>query len=71
MVHNVYLVGRMFWSDDAARSEVCWGTTQPNFDYAQVRCFKCSVLWNRTEGVQNQIGTILILNAVQFIPFLM
>ncbi|XP_063970605.1 C2 domain-containing protein 3-like [Lytechinus pictus] len=36
LVHNTYLVGRMFWLDDAARSDVCWGTTQPNFDYVQV-----------------------------------
>eukprot|EP00057_Strongylocentrotus_purpuratus_P012237 XP_011666711.1 PREDICTED: C2 domain-containing protein 3 [Strongylocentrotus purpuratus] len=36
VVNNTYLVGRMFWLDDAARSDVCWGTTQPAFDFVQV-----------------------------------
>ncbi|XP_055958923.1 C2 domain-containing protein 3 [Patella vulgata] len=33
---NTYLVCRMFWCDDAVTSNVCWGTTQPNYNFLQV-----------------------------------
>lgn len=31
-----YLVCRMFWSEDTSRSQVCWGTTAPQFGFKQV-----------------------------------
>ncbi|XP_072039618.1 C2 domain-containing protein 3-like [Amphiura filiformis] len=33
---NTYLVCRMFWSDDSVRSNVCWGTPEPNYNFIQV-----------------------------------
>ena len=33
---NPYLVCRMFWSEDSSRSQVCWGTTTPQFGFKQV-----------------------------------
>ena len=38
-VRNTYLVCRMFWCDDAVRSNVCWGTFNPTFVFSQVRNF--------------------------------
>ncbi|XP_071786712.1 C2 domain-containing protein 3-like isoform X1 [Asterias amurensis] len=35
-VRNTYLVCRLFWSDDSVRSNVCWGTTEPNYNFMQV-----------------------------------
>ncbi|XP_077984214.1 C2 domain-containing protein 3-like [Glandiceps talaboti] len=35
-VRNTYLVCRMFWCDDVVRSNVCWGTAEPNYDFIQV-----------------------------------
>ena len=34
---NLYLVCRMFWCDDVVNSNVCWGTSNPKFNFAQVR----------------------------------
>lgn len=38
---NLYLVCRMFWCDDVSRSNVCWGTFEPQFNFVQVftNCF--------------------------------
>lgn len=33
---NCYVVCRMFWCDDVARSQVCWGTSDPQFGFAQL-----------------------------------
>ncbi|XP_038063110.1 C2 domain-containing protein 3-like [Patiria miniata] len=33
---NTYLVCRLFWSDDSVRSNVCWGTTEPDYNFMQV-----------------------------------
>ncbi|XP_022100363.1 C2 domain-containing protein 3-like isoform X2 [Acanthaster planci] len=33
---NTYLVCRLFWSDDSVRSNVCWGTTEPDYNFTQV-----------------------------------
>lgn len=33
---NLYLVSRMFWSEDVCRSDVCWGTLSPQFNFTQV-----------------------------------
>ncbi|KAI8520271.1 C2 domain-containing protein 3 [Branchiostoma belcheri] len=34
-VRNPYLVCRMFWCDETVRSNVCWGTNDPRFDFHQ------------------------------------
>ncbi|XP_071847987.1 C2 domain-containing protein 3-like isoform X2 [Apostichopus japonicus] len=36
VTRNAYLVCKMFWSDDAVHSHVCWGTSQPQFNFSQV-----------------------------------
>ncbi|KAJ8027861.1 C2 domain-containing protein 3 [Holothuria leucospilota] len=36
VTRNPYLVCKMFWSDDAVHSHVCWGTSEPNFNFSQV-----------------------------------
>ncbi|ELU08216.1 hypothetical protein CAPTEDRAFT_197535 [Capitella teleta] len=33
---NLYLTCRMFWSEDSSSSNVCWGTTNPEFNFSQV-----------------------------------
>ncbi|XP_033742500.1 C2 domain-containing protein 3-like [Pecten maximus] len=33
---NTYLVCRMFWCNDAVHSNVCWGTFEPQFNFAQI-----------------------------------
>ena len=33
---NCYLVCRMFWCDDIARSQVCWGNLDPQFGFSQM-----------------------------------
>nr|XP_006820715.1 PREDICTED: C2 domain-containing protein 3-like [Saccoglossus kowalevskii] len=35
-VRNTYLLCRTFWSNDVVRSSVCWGTSQPHYDFVQV-----------------------------------
>ena len=32
---NLYLVARMFWCEDIARSDICWGATDPLFNFIQ------------------------------------
>jgi hypothetical protein len=39
VTRNLYIVSRMFWSEDVCRSDVCWGALSPQFDFTQV----CSV----------------------------
>ncbi|XP_033104608.1 C2 domain-containing protein 3-like [Anneissia japonica] len=36
ITRNTYLICRMFSSDDAVKSNVCWGTTEPNYDFLQI-----------------------------------
>ncbi|ESO89518.1 hypothetical protein LOTGIDRAFT_165110 [Lottia gigantea] len=33
---NTYLVCRMFWCNDAVSSNVCWGSSQPNYNFLQI-----------------------------------
>ncbi|CAH1777586.1 unnamed protein product [Owenia fusiformis] len=33
---NLYVVCRMFWCQDAISSNICWGTTEPTFNFMQV-----------------------------------
>lgn len=34
--NNLYLVCRMFWSDELSKSRVCWGSANPSFGFKQV-----------------------------------
>ncbi|XP_071951617.1 C2 domain-containing protein 3-like [Antedon mediterranea] len=36
VTRNTYLVCRMFWSDDVVNSNVCWGTTEPDYEFLQI-----------------------------------
>ncbi|KAK7503764.1 hypothetical protein BaRGS_00004887, partial [Batillaria attramentaria] len=36
MTRNTYLLCRMFWSNDAVHSDVCWGTVNPQYNFSQV-----------------------------------
>ena len=33
---NCFLVCRMFWDEEASRSQVCWNTLDPEFNFIQV-----------------------------------
>ena len=35
---NSYLVCRMFWDEVASKSQVCWNSLDPEFNFVQVRC---------------------------------
>ena len=37
VARNLYLTCRMLWSDDDCRSQVCWGTADPQFQLSQVK----------------------------------
>jgi hypothetical protein len=43
---NLFLVSRMFWCEVVSKSPICWGTSNPQFGFKQVRhCFsKCMLL---------------------------
>lgn len=34
---NLFLVSRMFWCDEVSKSQIHWGTNNPQFVYKQVR----------------------------------
>ncbi|BFZ15049.1 hypothetical protein BsWGS_18088 [Bradybaena similaris] len=36
VTRNTYVVCRMFWTNDAVRSDVCWGTLNPEYNFLQV-----------------------------------
>ena len=37
MICNTYVICKMLWCKDALHSDVCWGTSNPNFNFLQVK----------------------------------